>query len=343
MRWRKNQAVYGAGSWQSNNSCSGRTGVPAAQTSRKKGWVMSEPRISIVIPAYNVAHYVDAAVQSVLRQTVAPYEILLFNDGSTDETAEILAKYSDHELVRYFSQTNMGLGATRNLGAERARGDYLYFFDADDLLDVRFIERIQQLILHNQMPDLMMFSGEGFTERADFGSFVKQNRRWYEASGITGVQAISLIGQTGWIYPSASLYVSRTKFWRNNGFVFPSTFNEDADIIVALLASALDVVITDEILFYRRAREDSITTQVNDHRHVVAFQSNLGQAIRDISLVPVSAKKARKLLRKRCRIVATQYLEITREVGSPVAKFLLFRAAAKTGNINLFRKAFLDK
>ncbi len=85
---------------------------------------------SIIIPAYNAAGWVKRAIDSTLTQTYSLREVLVVNDGSTDATAEVLARYGD--VIRVLTQPNGGLSSARNLGISEARGEYLAFLDADD-------------------------------------------------------------------------------------------------------------------------------------------------------------------------------------------------------------------
>ena len=90
---------------------------------------MSErPRISVVIPAYNRAHLVGEAIQSVLDQDFPPHEIVVVDDGSTDDTAAVAARYP----VRVISQDNQGIGGARNRGITESSGELLAFLDSDD-------------------------------------------------------------------------------------------------------------------------------------------------------------------------------------------------------------------
>lgn len=91
----------------------------------------SEPVVSVVIPVYNAAAYLDEAITSVLEQTYRPVEIILVDDGSTDGSAEVAARYD--VSVHYHYQDNAGIGAARNQGVRLATGALLAFLDADDL------------------------------------------------------------------------------------------------------------------------------------------------------------------------------------------------------------------
>ena len=92
--------------------------------------VKGQQGISVVIPAYNAAGFVCQAVDSVLAQTHAPAEVLVINDGSTDDTAQVLEAYGDR--IRVIHQRNGGLSNARNRGIREARGEYVAFLDADD-------------------------------------------------------------------------------------------------------------------------------------------------------------------------------------------------------------------
>ncbi len=89
------------------------------------------PSVSVVIPAYNLARYLPQAIDSALAQSCPAAEVIVVDDGSLDETPELLASYGDR--IRILRQENRGLSAARNAGAAVARGDLLAFLDADDV------------------------------------------------------------------------------------------------------------------------------------------------------------------------------------------------------------------
>jgi glycosyltransferase involved in cell wall biosynthesis len=93
---------------------------------------MANPLVSVVLPFYNCPNYVGAAIQSVLAQTYRDYELLIIDDGSTDETPSVLAGCKDPR-VRLITQSNRGLAATLNRGIELARGRYIARQDQDDI------------------------------------------------------------------------------------------------------------------------------------------------------------------------------------------------------------------
>ena len=96
------------------------------------------PAVSVVITTYNKADTVAPAIESVLRQTYADHEILVVDDGSTDNTAEVVGRYGAR--VRYLAKKNGGTGSARNLGIAEARGEYVALLDGDDLWLPRKLE-----------------------------------------------------------------------------------------------------------------------------------------------------------------------------------------------------------
>ena len=95
--------------------------------------------VSIIIPTYNYGNYISVAIDSLLSQTYTNYEVMVIDDGSTDDTVNIVKSYNDNRIV-YIYQQNQGANTARNRGLEESQGDYLIFLDADDLLDPRHIE-----------------------------------------------------------------------------------------------------------------------------------------------------------------------------------------------------------
>lgn len=98
------------------------------------------PLVSVIIPTYNRADLVKQSVDSVLRQTVSDYEVIVIDDGSTDDTRQVLESVTPP--VRYLFQENRGFAAARNRGIAESRGEYLAFLDSDDLFEPRFLEAV---------------------------------------------------------------------------------------------------------------------------------------------------------------------------------------------------------
>jgi glycosyltransferase involved in cell wall biosynthesis len=132
---------------------------------------MKNPKVSVVIPAYNHERYVGEAIRSVLGQTRGDFELILINDGSTDQTEAEILKFKDNR-IRYYSQENRGLSATLNRGIELARGEYFNFLPSDDAF---FPEKLAiQLHAFEESGDIgvvfsyhLVIDGEGKAVRDD--------------------------------------------------------------------------------------------------------------------------------------------------------------------------------
>jgi glycosyltransferase involved in cell wall biosynthesis len=93
------------------------------------------PKVTVYIPAHNYGQYIEKAIQSVIAQSMEDWELILIDDGSTDNTGEILSKYSDHAKIRSIQQENKGLNVTSNIAIRLSNGKYIIRLDADDYFD----------------------------------------------------------------------------------------------------------------------------------------------------------------------------------------------------------------
>jgi glycosyltransferase involved in cell wall biosynthesis len=109
---------------------------------------MPNPLVSIIIPVYNAASFINETINSALQQTWPNKEIIIVDDGSTDDSL-ILAKKFEGDIVKIFSQQNKGASAARNKGLAEAKGDYIQFLDADDLISANKIEEQINLLISN--------------------------------------------------------------------------------------------------------------------------------------------------------------------------------------------------
>ena len=107
----------------------------------------SEPLVSVIIPAYNQARYLRQSIDSTLAQTYKRFEVIVVDDGSTDETSSIAASYGSR--IRYIRQENLGLGGARNSGIRVAQGEYVALLDADDMWEPNYLNVISSLIVEN--------------------------------------------------------------------------------------------------------------------------------------------------------------------------------------------------
>lgn len=104
------------------------------------------PKVTVYIPAHNYGRFLDAAIQSVLKQTMDDWELIVIDDGSTDNTSEVLKLYRTHPKIRILNQENRGLNITNNIALRIAKGEYLLRLDADDFLDENILLVLSQVL-----------------------------------------------------------------------------------------------------------------------------------------------------------------------------------------------------
>ena len=113
------------------------------------------PKVSIIVPVYNVESYLPACLDSLLSQTLEDIEIICVNDGSTDGCARILEEYAARDVrLRVLSKANGGQSSARNMGMDAATADYLMFCDSDDYYDTSMCERMVKAISHSAEVDM---------------------------------------------------------------------------------------------------------------------------------------------------------------------------------------------
>lgn len=113
---------------------------------------LASPLFSIVIPTYNRAHLIGKTIESVLRLDFPDFEILAIDDGSLDNTEEVVRKFTDPR-VRYYKKENAERGAARNYGSARANGEYINFFDSDDIMHSNHLRVANKLIAAKGQPE----------------------------------------------------------------------------------------------------------------------------------------------------------------------------------------------
>ncbi|MCL6494210.1 MAG: glycosyltransferase family 2 protein, partial [Ignavibacterium sp.] len=111
-------------------------------------------RFSVIVPTFNRVNLTVQTIDSVLNQTFKNYELIVVNDGSTDNTAEVLESYGNRIIT--INKENSGAEKSRNAGAEIAKGEYLCFFDSDDLMFPWTLEVYNKVIENQNFPPLVL-------------------------------------------------------------------------------------------------------------------------------------------------------------------------------------------
>ena len=110
------------------------------------------PKVSFIIPAYNIEDYIGKCLDSILNQTWQDFEIIVVNDGSKDKTGEVLDSYATKDnRIKILHKENEGVSAARNDGIKMASGDYILFWDGDDFAEKETCEELLQTMAENDV------------------------------------------------------------------------------------------------------------------------------------------------------------------------------------------------
>lgn len=139
--------------------------------------MVGAPRVSIITPTYNRVHLIGEAVESVLAQTVSDWELLIVDDGSTDNTREVLAVYQSDPRIHYLYQPNQGQSLARNAALAKARGEFIGFLDSDDIWYFDKLER--QLAAFGAHPEVHIVHGDEATIDEQGRELSRENMRRY--------------------------------------------------------------------------------------------------------------------------------------------------------------------
>ena len=215
------------------------------------------PRISVVIPAFNAAWCIRTALDSVLAQDWGDFEIIVVNDGSTDETSAILSQYGTR--LQVVSQRNSGLSAARNAGIRRACGEYVALLDADDSWLPTKLSR--QMALMTDEPDLVFCSTTARIQTAD-GTHLGE----WRCGARDGVTLEQIFAVNAHIAGSGSAVLARRHpLLELGGFDEGLRSLEDIDMWMRLAAISGYVCI-DEPLAVISKRRDSMSGNLNGMR-----------------------------------------------------------------------------
>ncbi len=220
---------------------------------------MTKPLISVIIPVFNGEPFIAEAIQSVFNQNYEPLEIIVIDDGSTDETADVVKNLPGNIL--YYYQQNSGVAVARNAGLRLAKGGLIAFIDADDVwVDNKLTLQIEQF---NQFPETEVVIGFLLPVRSG-------NQTRLEALPVTnnkGALALTL----------GSTLIKRSVFDKIGGFDEELALSEDTDWFFRLREADVKVRINKEVVQFYRLHDKNITLDKNQANcfQLKAFKKSL--------------------------------------------------------------------
>lgn len=216
-------------------------------------------KVSVIVPVYNVEAYLAECLDSLVKQTLKEIEIVVVNDGATDNSQDIIDQYvkAYPDKIRAFIKENGGLSDARNYGVARARGEYIGFVDSDDFVDLDMFEQMYTKA-QDVLADVVCCPITYLKGRVINRSFYKGTYKYFNK---TAQSSPMLLRYANSLAPNK---IYKRSFWQRHGFMFPRQWFEDSALIynVMLVANRVDCV-NIPFYYYRQGRTDAITTRVD--------------------------------------------------------------------------------
>lgn len=223
----------------------------------------SMPKISAIVPVYNTSKYLEKCLDSILNQKMQDFEIIIVNDGSTDNSEQIIEKYKKiyTKKIKTYTKKNGGLSDARNYGVKKAEGEYLCFIDSDDYIENNLFSKLENYMI--KKPDLIKYKcikvneNNEVIDRIDGPIF--QNK--------TGEEAFNELCFKDILMETAWLYMYRSMFFKEKAFEFPTKrYHEDWAIVPYIVTQANIVTSIDFFGYYYVQSANSITRNNDDEK-----------------------------------------------------------------------------
>lgn len=210
-------------------------------------------KVSIVIPAYNLENYIGRCLNSLINQTFKEFEIIIINDGSTDNTKKIVESYSlKDKRIKLINKNNEGVNIARKVGFENAKGEYVLFIDGDDWIKKECLEILYYSAIKDNC-DLLIYNA---ITKSDLN---EQNFRMFTLN-INESDCITLV-LTNNILPSVWSKLIKRKFLIDNSIDIPKNiaYGEDLAFLVNIAIKHPKINFVDEYLYYYYQRNNSVS------------------------------------------------------------------------------------
>lgn len=226
------------------------------------------PKLSIIVPLYNVEDYIDRCLLSIINQLTEEVEVLIINDGSTDSSQQKASKYVSHN-IKVYSKTNGGLSSARNYGLNIARGEYIWFVDSDDYISESAIKNILNNI--NNYNNIEVFS-YCFKQ----GRIIKPHN--FDNIIITNTEYLEKVDS---FYTHSFVY--NHSFLLEKKLLFSELRNlEDYEFNLRVLALCARVMCSNFVIYHYIIRENSISTN-REPSHMIKLSTESVKAYALIS------------------------------------------------------------
>lgn len=216
---------------------------------------MKNKLVSIIIPIYNTEKYISSCLESVINQTYDNIEIIIINDGTTDNAGIIAEEYAkNYDFIHVYHQENKGASEARKLGYQKSSGEYLIFVDSDDTIPPYSIEILYNTIEHQQA-DIVYGGYNRIVDGKIIDSIIPHKKET-----VTGIEFSKLIISSKCAC-SCSFCISKRSLWREYIFIAPDNRIPSEDFIITLRLSgeAKKVVFIEDIVYNYNYNPNSLS------------------------------------------------------------------------------------
>ncbi|WP_289681608.1 glycosyltransferase family 2 protein [Romboutsia ilealis] len=224
------------------------------------------PRFSIIIPVYNIQNYLENCLDKILNQSFNDYEIILINDGSTDDSGLICEKYKlKDNRIKYINKSNEGPSSARNDGIKIATGEYVVFVDGDDWLFENSLEKINELINENKNPDIIVNRTTSYYTEQDEYIDCSYYFELEKMSKLENQEVFNVCQNMHNFWMAPWVFIVNTEHLKKNNLYFSEgLLHEDEEWVPRLILNSKNIAYNNFCYYCNRAnRPGSITQSLN--------------------------------------------------------------------------------
>ena len=265
-------------------------------------------KISVIIPVYNVEEYLEQCLDSVINQPLEDIEVICINDGSTDNSLEILEEYAKKDYrIKIINKKNEGIGVARNIGIDHAKGKYIIFLDSDDWLKNNAFKNLYDIIILDNI-DILIFKILPYDENSD--KFFKRDD--YELLGLENLFKEDFVTYKDIkedifnISVVAYNKIYKKSFLDKHNLKFPERLIfEDNPFFFDAIINAKKIKFNNEYYLYRRFRDNSVISLVDEsHFDIIPISNMIIEVFKDNNLFEMFKFE---LFNKKIMLIMSEY------------------------------------
>ena len=266
-------------------------------------------KVSVVIPVYNVEQYIEECLVSAIRQTLRDIEIICVNDGTKDDSMQIVRQYAkEDERIIIIDKENGGLSSARNAGIRQAQGEYIYFLDSDDYIAENMLEVLYDECCKYEL-DNIYFDAESFFESKELEIKHKHYKDYYRRPSmfedvVSGPELFAKMENLHLYRPSACLQMPKRKMLLENNICFyEGIVHEDNLFSLQTIFSTARTKHIATPFYKRRVRGESIMTDGQEFRRSYGYYVCISEFNKFLKQFDFQDKEIIRAINHRCYVM----------------------------------------